>query len=212
MKPVLAIPSITSTFRMGNRSVELDIPDLVWVEKNYFDNIDASIPYWTKLWPAAFALAEWIEAHHTLFTGRSWLEIGAGLGLPSILLQHHHCTVYTTDHDQQALAFLRLNQKRYGWTHMHVQHFDWQQHRAIPPVDGILLADVNYDPRAASILLQQIQRWMQKGLTIYLTTPHRLAGRHFVEQLTQWGFHSLLLPYSAYAPEVSCSLYWWEPA
>lgn len=190
----------------------MQVPDATWVESHYQTQIEDQIPYWTKPWPATFALCAWIASHPTRFADRTWLEVGAGLGLPSLLLSQLGATTYCSDYNHHALRFLWNNITYYHLRNIIPLELDWQIHQNIPPVDGILLADVNYEPATSRVLLDRIKQWLENGLSIFLTTPHRLAGRPFIEQLLKLGFEAIPLEPHLYAPHVPCTLYRYDQA
>lgn len=201
------IPSYRKSFTFEHVILELNVPDAAWVEEHYLQQFDEKIPYWTKLWPAAFVLTQWMAEHPETFQYKTWLEVGGGLGLPSIMATLLGTQAYCSDNNMQALQFLKDNITRYDWRKLTPLHYDWQLDETHPAVNGILLADVNYDPNSSRILLDKIKSWKENGLSIYLTTPHRLAGRMFVEQLLELEFDMESLPPHRYSPDVACSLY-----
>ena len=60
---------------------------------------------------------------------------------------------------------------------------DWTDFPSTLEFDLLILSDVNYNPGDFDILLKLIDNMLAKGVSIILSTPQRLAGRRFVEQL-----------------------------
>ena len=64
------------------------------------------------LWPAAYSLANWISANaHLLQKGGTFLELGAGMGLPSMVLLHKQPPrlLIASDHQKSVLSVLEQN-------------------------------------------------------------------------------------------------------
>ena len=66
-----------------------------------------------KLWPASHLLAQYMHTHAADLPlrsrGAAACELGAGLGLISILCAAHHCPVVATDHSSEVLQLLARN-------------------------------------------------------------------------------------------------------
>src|SRR5690606_42011111 len=60
-----------------------------------------------QLWPASWALAEAVQ--DTDIAGRRILEIGCGLGLPSLVLQQRGADITASDHHPLVEHFLDYN-------------------------------------------------------------------------------------------------------
>jgi predicted nicotinamide N-methyase len=67
-------------------------------------------PYWTLSWPSGHALAALLEERD--LRGVRVLELGCGLGLPSLVAQRDGAEVLATDNEREALALLRRNARR----------------------------------------------------------------------------------------------------
>src|SRR6266536_793374 len=82
------------------------------------------LPYWAQLWPSAIVLARATARLHP--AGRRVLELGCGLGLPSIAAALEGASVLATDWSADAVAFAAANASRNraalrtavcSWTH-----------------------------------------------------------------------------------------------
>jgi len=67
----------------------------------------ASWPMFGILWPAGFALAE--EMSRFSIKGKHILEVGCGIGLPSLVLQRRRADITACDYHPLAEEFLRHN-------------------------------------------------------------------------------------------------------
>lgn len=140
-------------------------------------------PFWAKLWPSAKALFDVLEAHPHLIQNKHVLEIGAGVGLPSLMLAPITKSIQITDYDLEAVALLKKNIEHLQLQNAEALHLDWN---AIPEnfkVDVVLLSDVNYDPIQFDTLISLIEQFIHQGCTIILSTPQRIMASPFVQKL-----------------------------
>ncbi|MCA1728736.1 MAG: 50S ribosomal protein L11 methyltransferase, partial [Actinobacteria bacterium] len=71
---------------------------------------DERLPYWADLWPSAVALAGSIIRYDSkTLAGRRVVELGCGVGLPSLAALARGARVTATDHYEAALDFARYN-------------------------------------------------------------------------------------------------------
>src|SRR3954471_19267186 len=66
-----------------------------------------SAPYWALAWPSGMALAETLAGRD--LAGRRVLELGCGLGLPSLVAAHRGAAVLATDGEPDAVVFAAHN-------------------------------------------------------------------------------------------------------
>lgn len=77
------------------------------LDDNEFD--EDHIPYWTELWPASIALADFLAARKREIAGRLCAEMGCGLGLAAIVGSWLGAGVAAIDLDAEALRHCRIN-------------------------------------------------------------------------------------------------------
>lgn len=136
---------------------------------------DEFLPYWAELWPSARSLAEVLPAS---LTGRRVLELGCGLGLPSLVAARRGAVVLATDWAGEALELLALNAGRNGVA-VEVSLLDWTDVPATLAMlaergfDLVLAADVAYETRNVAPLAALFS---QLGCEILLADPGRAAG------------------------------------
>jgi len=115
---------------------------------------DEFLPYWAERWPSGIALAEHVSTRHDL-RGRRVLEIGCGLGLPSLVAARLGADVVAADWSPDAIALLERNASRNGLRVTAVPA-DWRDTEAIVslgPFDLVVAADVLYEERNAAPIL-----------------------------------------------------------
>ena len=140
-------------------------------------------PFWAKLWPSSIALFDVLKAHPHLIQNKYVLEIGAGIGLPSLMMAGVAKSIQISDYDKEAVALLQKNIEHLQLQNAEALQLDWN---AIPEnlqPDVILLSDVNYDPGQFDVLIHLIDKFMNQGCAIILSTPQRIMASPFVLKL-----------------------------
>jgi len=141
---------------------------------------DEFLPYWAELWQSGLALAH-VVARLDL-TGRRVLELGAGLGLPSLAAALRGGDVLATDWSPEAVALLRDNAARNGIT-LRADRVRWDEPATLlagAPWDIVLGADLLYEQRNADALRDLLP---QLGGDLLLAEPGRPFAARF---LSQW--------------------------
>ncbi len=183
-----------ATIQLKEKTIQLWVPDQIELQSSYQQQEQTTaFPYWAKLWPAAVALSTFILDNPELIKNKVVLELAAGLGLPSLVASEFASSIIYSDYDSQAVAFIEDNIVLNGIQNMVAAEINWTCLPADLSCDLLLLSDINYDPKEFSVLFELIKTFLEKGITILLSTPQRLAGRDFIEQL---------LPYTVLNKEV----------
>ena len=178
----MAFPVALQIITIGENGIELFLPDEEAVKQAYHQR-KISLPYWSKLWPSAIALSEFIVQHPHYIQKKKLVEMGAGLGLPSIVAARHAANVLCTDYVADAVGLAQQSAAHNGLTNFETAVIDWHQLPGKIEADVLLLSDVNYEPASFSLLLKMINGFLQKGTTIILSTPQRLMAKDFVQPL-----------------------------
>ncbi|HUP13820.1 MAG TPA: methyltransferase domain-containing protein, partial [Niastella sp.] len=140
-------------------------------------------PHWTKLWPAALAMSDFIYEHRQFVTDKNVLELAAGLGLPSFVAAQYANTVCCSDYLEEAVAAISKTVEHLQLNNVSCQLLNWNKLPEDVTTDVLLLSDINYDPEQFDHLLLVLQRFLQQGTLILLTTPQRLMAKPFIEKL-----------------------------
>jgi predicted nicotinamide N-methyase len=140
------------------------------------------IPYWALLWPSAERLAAAVAEGPPL-DGRRVLELGCGLGLPSIAAARRGATVLATDASSDAAVFAAHNLALNGLTG-DVAVAGWHDAAAAladgGPWDLVLAADVLYLRENVESLLRALPRLVAAGGEVWLADPNRAGARDFL--------------------------------
>jgi predicted nicotinamide N-methyase len=153
---------------------------------------DERLPYWAELWPSARALAR------HLLQGDAWIgpaiELGCGVGLPSLALRHRGVPILATDYYEDALLFARRNAEANGLGPLETRLVDWR----LPPSDLgrfplALAADVLYEARNATALGDLLPSLLAPGGQLLLADPDRVHLPAFLDRMAaaDWRIESV---------------------
>jgi len=173
------------TVELAGREVTLLRPpsadDLI--DEAAFDE-DEFLPYWAELWPSGLLLARVVG--ETDLQGARVLELGAGLGLPSLAAALRGADVLATDWAADAVELLRGNAERNG-IGLRAERVRWDEPKLLfaeAPWDLVLGADLLYERRNADLLLELLPRL---GPGVLLADPGRPFAKGFLERaLERW--------------------------
>jgi predicted nicotinamide N-methyase len=137
--------------------------------------VDERLPYWAELWPSARVLAD-VLAEAPL-EGLRVVELGCGLGLPSIVALARGATVLATDWYDDALAFARENAMRALGQTLETMAVDWRDPPdrllQLAPFDLVVAADVLYEERNAAALGELLPYLTAPGSEVVIADPRR---------------------------------------
>jgi predicted nicotinamide N-methyase len=139
-------------------------------------------PYWAHLWSGARLLAAAVPARP-----RRVLEVGCGLGLPSLVAARRGAWVLATDREQAPLAFVRASARANGVTTLHVAAADVRDVVLRRRVDLVLLAEVLYDRSVFADVVTTLDRVLAPGGEVLIADGRRIdtsafwaaTGAHF---------------------------------
>jgi methyltransferase-like protein 23 len=143
-------------------------------------------PYWAKVWPSAIALVKVIQKHPSLIRDKTVLELGAGIGLPSLLMASEAKTIQISDYDSEAVELLRKNIAHLQLQNVQAMQLDWNTIPEHITAEVVILSDVNYDPTQFETLTKLIEKFIHQGCTIILSTPQRIMASPFVLELASY--------------------------
>jgi predicted nicotinamide N-methyase len=167
------------TVSLQNDEIEIYLPNSQAIEEAYRRG-EIPFPFWSKIWPAAIALSEFLLDYSSLIQNKKLLELGAGLGLPSLVAARYAATVMCTDHAPEAVAFASISAAHNKLLNFSAEIMDWNQLPNAIEAEGILLSDINYEPTAFAALMKLIFQFLEAGKMILLSTPQRLMAKEFI--------------------------------
>jgi predicted nicotinamide N-methyase len=136
-------------------------------------------PYWAVLWRSGVALAR--ELAGVDLRGRRVIELGCGLGLPSIVAARNGADVLATDMDSEAIELLGRN-ARENDVAVETAVAEWSAPEEIirrGPFDLVIGADVLYEPRSMGPLISLLPSVAPEA---WIVDPGRPASHLFIEQ------------------------------
>jgi predicted nicotinamide N-methyase len=147
------------------------------------------LPYWAELWSSAVALAH--DVARRSLRGEAVLELGCGLGLPSIAAALAGGRVLATDWAPQAVRATRENAERNG-VEVETAVVAWDAPDAIVergPWRFVLASDVLYEPRNVDQLLELLPRLVDKRSRVLIADPGRQPAKDFLERAAAGRWH-----------------------
>jgi predicted nicotinamide N-methyase len=142
------------------------------------------LPYWAQLWPSGVALAKAVASR--ALRGARVLELGCGLGLPSLAAALAGGRVLATDWSPTAVELLLDNADRNGAS-LTAEVVSWTEPEALlerAPFDLVLAADVIYERHNVAVLANLIPRL---GGEVLFADPGRPPLHEFLERMgTVW--------------------------
>ena len=167
--------------------IHLKIPEPESIKDAYKKalNLDENIPfpYWSKLWPAAKALALFIAQNPNLFYNKKVAELGAGLALPSFAVAQFASHVEASDYITDSVELINANIVLNGLQNITARVLNWNNLTESEYPEIVLLSDVNYEPSSFEALFQLVSKLLSSSVTIFLATPQRLQGANFINLL-----------------------------
>jgi predicted nicotinamide N-methyase len=158
------------------------------------------LPYWAELWSSGVALAH--EVARRSLRGARVLELGCGLGLPSIAAALAGGRVLATDWSPEAVRATADNARRNG-VELETAVVAWSSPDAIverAPWRYVLASDVLYERRNVDLLLELLPRLVDRSCEVLLADPSRSPAERFLERAPdRWELHSSESPRAARA-------------
>jgi predicted nicotinamide N-methyase len=166
----------------GELSIALPRDTSALLDQHAFEE-NEFLPYWAELWPSGVALARALDGR--ALRGARVLELGCGLGLPSIVAARGGGRVLASDWSSAALELLERNARENG-ARVELACVDWAAPQALverAPFDLVLAADVLYERRNVAMLLRLLPKL---GEHVWLADPGRSFTEAFLEQAPRY--------------------------
>ena len=174
---------------VGDRSLLVVLPrdSEALIDEERFSR-DEFLPYWAELWPSARALAAAVA--ELPLDGVAVVELGCGLGLPSLVAAARGAQVLATDWAPEALPFVAENARRNG-LEVALLECGWADPRQIVaggPFDLVLASDVIYERANVPLLVALLPRLVAPGGEVLLADPGRPALEALLAALAGGGW------------------------
>ena len=177
-----------------HNELSLYVPDPALIQSTYqklvAENTATIFPYWAKVWASADALVQFLREEPAWIQNKIVLEIGAGIGIPSLSIAAQTDKIVISDYAPDAVALLQKNIEHLKLNNASAACIDWNHISEDVIADTILLSDTNYEPAVHENLNFLIDTCINKGSTILLATPNRLASNPFIERISKYMYRS----------------------
>jgi predicted nicotinamide N-methyase len=167
-------------YRLTHPSVADDL-----IDEQEFDQ-DERLPYWAELWPSAIALARHLSQED--LAGRRVIELGVGVGLPTLVALDRGARVLATDYYAAAPDFTRHNARENGLPEPETALLDWHATPGVGAFDLVLAADVMYEERSTRALAGLVPGLLRPGGEALIADPGRRYEPLFRELMQENGF------------------------
>ena len=146
------------------------------------------LPYWAELWASAVALAHDVAMRS--LRGKRTLELGCGLGLPSIAAARAGGRVLATDWSPDAVRATAANAERTTWTSRRCAAPGESREAIVAraPWHLVIASDVLYERRNVDQLLELLPRLVDERGLVLLADPGRGPLRAFPRAASEDGW------------------------
>ncbi|CAA9491399.1 MAG: hypothetical protein AVDCRST_MAG25-3380 [uncultured Rubrobacteraceae bacterium] len=153
---------------------------------------DERLPYWAELWPSATALARRLARED--LARKSVIELGCGVGLPTVAALERGARALATDHYGAALDFALYNARINLGREPETRLLDWRTPR-LAEIEGsfdlVFAADVLYERGNVPLLAGLIPRLLKQDAAALIADPRRSPAPVFLEEMQERGFRVL---------------------
>jgi len=146
------------------------------------------LPYWAELWSSAVALAHDVSLRS--LRGKPTLELGCGLGLPSIAAARAGGRVLATDWSPDAVEATAANAELNG-VEIETLRCSWAEPEPLldrAPWPLVLASDVLYEARNVELLLELLPRLVDETGLVLLADPGRVPAERFLAAAPERGW------------------------
>ncbi|RUO43711.1 SAM-dependent methyltransferase [Aliidiomarina taiwanensis] len=147
----------------------------------------ASWSLFGQLWQASRVLAKAVK--HVDIENRRILELGCGLALPSLVLQHRGANITASDYHPLSKRFLIHNATINKLEPIPYINLPWADEKLdIGRFDLIVGSDILYEPDHADMLAGLIERIASDKAKVIISCPGRGYRNRFTRSLADLGF------------------------
>lgn len=146
-------------------------------------------PYFGILWPAAEGLARYLEENKVEVANKSVIELGCGLGLPSMVAKNLGANVLATDFHPDVAFYLERNCRHSSLT-VKYQRYNWRDPAEdVGKFDVVMGSDVLYESKHPGEVAAALIKLMKPGGEILLADPGRNYLKPFIAAMVGAGFN-----------------------
>ena len=144
-------------------------------------------PLWAKIWQASWVLADYL-AGMPVESKRHFLEIGAGVGLVSIVAASFGHRITMSEHNYDALQFARANALINGCPRLPIVDLDWNRPQLPGRFEQIVASEVTYKRDDWQPLVKFLETCLKPDGEVILAAEMRKSSVDFYKEL-ETGFN-----------------------
>ena len=149
----------------------------------------ASWPLFGVVWASSQVLANYMLGFD--INRLRILEVGCGIGLTSLLLQHRHADITATDRHPEVAGFLEANARLNGLETIPYQQCDWNDHNdRLGQFDLILGSDLIYEREHPELLSAFIDHHARQCCEVVTVGPGRREQSRFNHCMSDRGYRN----------------------
>lgn len=184
------------TVEIGTLSLVVELPRDIDEVIDYYAAHHAEeadlLPYYAELWPSAMALAKHVLSWRRRLTGTMAIELGCGLGLPSLVAASRGARVLATDFHPHNEPFLRRNSALNDLAGIAYRLLDWNAPPAELRADIVIGSDLVYEARNVEPLVRCADALCGPQGLVVLADPGRQHLQRAVLRMRDMGFEDSL--------------------
>ncbi len=147
----------------------------------------ATWPLFGVIWPSTLALAKFMSNFD--INNKRILEVGCGIGLASLLLNHMKANISATDIHPCAIDFLRENSALNNDRIIPFERMDWDKaNKKLGKFDVIIGSDLLYEQNHAKLLSDFIDNHANATCEIIIVDPNRGHLAKFIKMMVLMGY------------------------
>jgi predicted nicotinamide N-methyase len=124
-------------------------------------------PFWAKIWEASLVLADYVA---TLESPKKILELGAGLGVPSLVAAKFGHDVLATDYEELPLEFIKLSAKENNLK-VKTKILDWRNPDFSQKFDLIIGSEIVFRKSLFEPLIELFKNYLEDEGEVILSHP-----------------------------------------
>ncbi len=124
-------------------------------------------PFWAKIWESSLVLADYVA---TIEPPKKILELGAGLGVPSLVAASIGHKVLATDYEELPLEFIKLSAKENNLL-VETKILDWRNPNLSEKFDLIIGSEVVFRKSLFDPLLEIFKNYLEDEGEVILAHP-----------------------------------------
>lgn len=140
------------------------------------------------LWPSSQILANYVYQSNP--TSKRILEVGCGIGLSSLLLNHLNQDITATDYHPEVKAFLIKNSDLNNDTEIPFYRLNWEDDilKKVGKFDLIIGSDLLYQQDHGKLLSHFINQYANNTCEVIIVDPSRGNHSKFKKEMISFGF------------------------